>query len=107
MYSSFKSMRFVYFVDTVTENIAETVALFHGSKDYESAKSSDEQGILKIKIGKVNNCLKNFHLKFVSINKFFFNLIKINMGVDKLTENLGAAVDKIKMHKKYATGLLY
>jgi len=65
--------------NTVTENIAETVALFHGSKDYESAKSSDEQGILKIKIG------------------------KINMGVDKLTENLGAAVDKIKMHKKYAT----
>lgn len=28
------------------------------------------------------------------------------MGVEKLTDNLGAAVDKIKMHKKYAMGLL-
>jgi len=64
--------------NTVTENIGETVARFHRSKDYESAKSSDEQGILKLKLG------------------------KLSMGVEKLTDNLGAAVDKIKMHKKYA-----
>jgi len=28
--------------------VAELVASLHASKDYESAKSSDEQGILKI-----------------------------------------------------------
>jgi len=26
------------------------------------------------------------------------------MGVENLTANLGAAIDKIKMHKKYAIG---
>jgi hypothetical protein len=40
-------------IETVTENIAELVASLHASKDYESAKSSDEQGILKIKFGRV------------------------------------------------------
>jgi hypothetical protein len=27
------------------------------------------------------------------------------MGVEKLTENFGVVIDKIKMHKKYAMGL--
>ncbi len=40
-------------IDTVTENIAETVARFHMSKDYESVKVNDEQGVLKVKIGLV------------------------------------------------------
>ena len=35
-------------METVAENIADLEAILHASKDYESAKSSDEQGILKI-----------------------------------------------------------
>ena len=46
-------------IETVTENIAELVASLHASKDYESAKSSDEQGILKIKLGRV--CITYFY----------------------------------------------
>jgi hypothetical protein len=36
-------------IETVTENIADLVAILHASKDYQSAKSSDEQDILKIR----------------------------------------------------------
>ena len=31
-------------------------------------------------------------------------IIKLNMGVEKLTENLAAAIERIKSHKKYAMG---
>ena len=40
--------------DTVTENIGEIVGKLHLSKDYETSKNSDEQGILKAKIGPVS-----------------------------------------------------
>lgn len=88
-------------IDTVVENVAEAVQRYHRSKDYESAKSSDEQGILKIKLGRVKLSIER--LLFFKIYLKILNL-KLNMGVEKLTENLGAAIDKIKSHKKYAMG---
>jgi len=45
--------------------VAELVASLHASKDYESAKSSDEQGILKIKFGRV--CILYFIEVFVNL----------------------------------------
>lgn len=43
--------------NTVVENIADAVKRFHLSKDYDTAKISDSQALLKTKIGlvKYNN----------------------------------------------------
>ncbi|CAF0786032.1 unnamed protein product [Brachionus calyciflorus] len=65
--------------NTVTENIAEVVSHLHLSKDYETSKTSDEQALLKARIG------------------------PLNFETSKLVENLGALAEKVKTHKKYAT----
>ncbi|RNA33404.1 39S ribosomal mitochondrial [Brachionus plicatilis] len=64
--------------NTVTENIAQMVEQLHLSKDYETAKTSDEQAVLKTKIG------------------------PLNFETNQLVENLAAIIEKIKTHKKYA-----
>jgi len=68
--------------NTITENIGEAVARYHLSKDYESSKINDELGVLKAKIG------------------------TLNMGVEKLSENLSALVARVKQHKKYSNAFV-
>lgn len=65
--------------NTVSTDIGEIVRRFYLSKDYETEKLNDSKGTLKVKIG------------------------TLDMGYEKLTENLSSLIEKIREHKKYAT----
>ncbi len=59
--------------NTVVENIAEIVEKLHLSKEYESAKTSDETAMLKTKIGLVTKNLL-FHKKSICSENIEFQL---------------------------------
>jgi len=65
--------------NTVSEDISEMVKRFYLSKDYTTEKISESRGVLKTKIG------------------------TLDQGVDKLAENFTSLIDRIKQHKKYQT----
>merc|ERR1712127_258346 len=65
--------------NTVSADIGEVVRRFYLSKDYETEKLNDSKGTLKVKIG------------------------TLDMGYEKLTENLSSLIQKVREHKKHAT----
>lgn len=65
----------------MTEDLGKVVSELHLSKEFETMKISDERGVLKTKIGPVS------------------------FDTEKLVQNLGALISKVKSHKKYAEGM--
>ena len=75
------------------------------SKDYETVKITDSKASLKVKIGTVCRVCKYFQMTF---DCMFFSIclfaLKLDMGVEKLTENLSSLILKVREQKKYLTG---
>lgn len=65
--------------NTVSQDIGEAVKRFYLSKDYGVEKLTDSKGSLKAKIG------------------------TLDMGAEKLTENLCSLIEKVREHKKFMT----
>lgn len=65
--------------NTISQDIGDCVRKWYLSKDYETVKITDQKASLKVKIG------------------------TLDMGVEKLTENLTSLIHKVRDHKKHLT----